>query len=406
VLPVAVVAVAGAGLIVLHYGRRSAAGVCVLCFATAWASAAVAARLVFPLSLAGIWWLFLVVASAGGALFWTLIRGERAMLPAWLAGGTAGALIGILVVWWQIPESPSTVPWNADLPLAVSRWNGIQPPRIVTVADNVVFDASAARLAIAHGNLRFQCSPLITFDRISPDRFWSLLARGIWTPVRRYVKQTITEEARDFHYDDGSTVHFPRQGSDGSLELTACTVVRTSTYSHLNTFCYLEIDGHESLALSFSPCADTIVDVQPADYPFGRPARFAYLDAGGRYRVCQATSGEKGPFHELASGPLHRGEPLVIDIHDNRRRIASIRLEDWPTQASTALSPSAGWGVPVNAIEFQRLGESTTDSAGIWITLAATAIGRGFETVGHRPGTYRNQIAIRWEPLAEANAAD
>ncbi len=389
-LPVAVVAIAGAGLIALHYGRRSAAAVCVLCFATAWASAAIAAHVVFPMSLGGIWLLFLIVASVGGAFFWTFVRGERAMLSAWIAVGTAGALIGVLVVWWQIPESPSTIPWSVDFEPVVASWNGTLPPRIVSIAENTVLDASAARLAIAHGNLRFECSPLITFDHISPDRFWSLLVRRSWTPVRRYLGQKSIEDARDFHYDDGSKILFPRLDTDGPLKLTAYTVVRTATYSHLNTFFYLEIGGHKSLALSFSPCAEAIVDVEPADYPFGRPARFAYLDAAERFRVCQATSGEKGPFCELASGPLQRGEPLVIGIYDHGRRIASVQLEDWSAQASTALSPSAGWGVPVNAIEFQRLGESTTDNAGIWISLAATAIGRGFETVGHRPGTYRN----------------
>jgi hypothetical protein len=52
----------------------------------------------------------------------------------------------------------------------------------------------------------------------------------------------------------------------------------------------------------------------------------------------------------------------------------------------------------VNAIEFQRLGDEPGDRVGIWITLAATAVGRGFETVGHLPGTYRNKMTLRVEP--------
>ena len=46
----------------------------------------------------------------------------------------------------------------------------------------------------------------------------------------------------------------------------------------------------------FSPSPDEIIDVLQADYPFGRPARFAFLDDAGQFHVCEASSGEKGPF--------------------------------------------------------------------------------------------------------------
>ena len=31
----------------------------------------------------------------------------------------------------------------------------------------------------------------------------------------------------------------------------------------------------------------------------------------------------------------------------------------------------------------------------VWITLAATSVGRGWDAVGHRAGTYRNRLEIR-----------
>ncbi len=74
-------------------------------------------------------------------------------------------------------------------------------------------------------------------------------------------------------------------------------------------------------------------------------------------------------------------------------------LKDWSRQLSTTLSPTAGWGVPTNAIEFQRLDTNEDAPAAIWITLAATSVGRGWETVGHSAGTYRNRVLFRVEPF-------
>jgi hypothetical protein len=399
VLPIAAMVLATIGLIAMHKGRRLVAAATVLCFATTWATVAIALRVVFPLSLAGVWLLFLIVACAGGAMFVLLVRGERTMFPTWTACAATGVAAGLFVVRWQIPESPSTIPWNAKSASATDVPNRDLSQPISRVTDNIDFHPGAVLFTFKRGGVRINCSPLIEFDLISTDHCWSLLADRRSTPARHFVQQTVTQNALTYHYSDGSTVLVPKLPA-ATLELSAYTSIKTATYSHLNSFCYLEIGGHKSLALSFSPCSAAIVEVLPTDYPFGRPARFAYLNTADRFHVCEATSGEKGPFHILTSGPLKRDEPLTIGIHDNQRRIASITLDDWSAQASTALSPSAGWGVPVNAIEFQRLGDSPTDRVGVWITLAATSVGRGFETVGHRPGTYRNKITVQLEPMS------
>jgi hypothetical protein len=177
-------------------------------------------------------------------------------------------------------------------------------------------------------------------------------------------------------------------------DLTAVTPIEHDTFSHLNSYCVLEVSGHSQLALSFSPCPDVLIDAVDSDYPVGCPARFACLDEIGSFRVVEATSGEKGPFHPLASGHLDRVAPLTIWIHDQRRLAATVTLDDWSSQVSTDLSPTAGWGVPMNAIEFQRIGAPESSPVMIWITLAATSVGRGWDAVGHRAGTYRNRIRI------------
>jgi hypothetical protein len=129
VLPVAAMGVAGVGLIALHFGRRAVAAAAVLCFSAAWAAAAVAGRIVFPISLAGVWLLLFVVAFAGGALFVLLVRGERKRHVAWVVSAVSGVAIGWLVVWWQIPESPSTVPWDATATHRRPRIHRVRPDR-------------------------------------------------------------------------------------------------------------------------------------------------------------------------------------------------------------------------------------------------------------------------------------
>ena len=96
----------------------------------------------------------------------------------------------------------------------------------------------------------------------------------------------------------------------------------------------------------------------------------------------------------LAGGRLGRAEPLAITLHDGDAAVARITLEDWSAQAGTTLSPTAGWGAPVNAIEFSRDGDAPGSRAAIYVTLAGTSVGRGWDCVGHAAGTYRNRMRI------------
>ena len=42
----------------------------------------------------------------------------------------------------------------------------------------------------------------------------------------------------------------------------------------------------------------------------GRPMRLAFLEERGRFRAVEARSGEKGPFTNLAMGPMGREDAL------------------------------------------------------------------------------------------------
>jgi hypothetical protein len=76
-------------------------------------------------------------------------------------------------------------------------------------------------------------------------------------------------------------------------------------------------------------------------------------------------------------------------------------LLDWSAQASAQLCPTAGWGVPENAIEFSLNGDELTSPASLFVTLAAASVGRGWDCVGHAAGTYRNRIEIEPGPPAD-----
>jgi len=175
----------------------------------------------------------------------------------------------------------------------------------------------------------------------------------------------------------------------------ATTRLAEPVYSHLNLFSFITAKTEGRLFLSLSPCPSQKIEVLPFDYPVGRPARLAYLGADGIFRIVQASSGEKGPFAELASGALARDEALAITFHEGERPACRVVFRDWAAQASTLLSPSAGWGLPQNAVEFSL--DNSSGEAYIYVTLAATSVGRGWDSVGHAAGTYRNRVLV--EPL-------
>jgi hypothetical protein len=84
-----------------------------------------------------------------------------------------------------------------------------------------------------------------------------------------------------------------------------------------------------------------------------------------------------------------RWQPLV-----HRPLDTQVVLEDWSAQVDRALSRSADWGVPVNAIEFRLAGDRPGSPAGIYVTLAGTSVGRGWDAVVHAAGICGNRIRI------------
>ena len=397
VLPFVVVAVALVGLIAMHRRRWSSAATVVLCFAAAWLAGAIFGRVLFPVSLRLVWLLPLFVSAVGIACFYRLRSGEPRRSRFRLFCSLPFALVGFFVILAQVPPVPSTNPLNIETPESERPQSSGSIASAFKLGSNYEFNTASAELTMTSGDIRITCSPVLEFHRISPDGFWSLLAPAM--DERRYpIAETTSAAGHTIRYNNDAVVMLSTPTTDNLLRIVAHTPIRQDTFSHLNTFCYFEVYGHRKLSLSFSPCPDDEVQVLPSDYPTGRPARVAYLDEAGEFRVVEAISGEKGPFRKLVGGELARGNPLTIKFQDESRPVASITLDDWSSQLSTARSPTAGWGLPTNAIEFQRLGDAPSSPVGIWVSLAAASVGRGWDTVGHLAGKYRNSLTFRIFP--------
>lgn len=313
------------------------------------------------------------------------------------AAGLA-AIVGGMAPWTQRAADPHTRPINELLPEVVANRSPDRTAAPIRLAENLIVNPSRASVVATCGGLSVDVRPLLSFESRSPDRCWTILApRQQRIGPKRFLTAIYEQDhAARLKYEDDAThvLSVRRDEAADAAELESHTRLSRPVYSHLNTYCKLTISGHEKLSLSFSPCPAERIDVEPFDYPRGRPARLAYVDAGGTFRVVEARSGEKGPFRRLAEGKLGRSEPLTITLYDGPTPACRIILSDWAAQLDTRLSPTAGWGLPANAIEFSRFGNPADAPAVIWITLAATSVGRGFDSVGHRAGTYRNRVRI------------
>ena len=410
--------VALAALWALHRERIEALRLLLPVFPAAWLAMGVMARVLFPISLA---WKWLVPAGAAAAMALSIMFLRRRMANrtddsvrgrAALYGSiTLSVLAGVTLVGTQRVPAPSTHPLNPLLPsLARSSSGSVVQPGAVHLEGRVLVQSFDGSVVVPLGKLTLMLEPILLFPARSPDGCPTVLVG----PLERAGPEP---RFRDGCHDgqrscslvfdvpgQGPALLDVRAGRDGhAVNVEAVSRLERPVYSHLNSFCDVTVHGHRRLALEFSPCPGAAIEVRPFDYPVGRPARFAFLDEHEIFRVVEAETGEKGPYRLLASGRLERGEPLSITMLDQGTPAGRITLEDWTRQLDTSLSPTAGWGVPVNAIEFSLSGDAPQSSASIFVTLAGTSVGRGWDCVGHAAGTYRNRI--RFERLANSGAS-
>jgi hypothetical protein len=395
VLPLFVLGAAIAGRLALRKRHERSWQAAALAFTVVWTAAAIAGAVVFPQSAAR----FFPPMAIAVFLFWLAyslaFRGQ--LWRRELAGiAVLSAAVGGALPWTQRAPEPDTRPSGGPPRVAESPADGDSPPLLSLDATHRLATADGT-VRTALGELTVDVEPLLTFESRSPDRCWTILApRDARQPPRRQLTSLRHGEGQAaLTFDDSIARHWLSVASeaDGGTSIEVESQVAEPVYSHLNSFCNVFVRGHKRLELGFSPCQEARIEVLPSDYPVGQPRRMAYF-ADETLHVVEARSGEKGPFRTLASGPLPADEPLEITLYDEGQPVARVVLEDWAAQCGRQLSPTAGWGLPVNAIEFSLLGDAPTSTAAVWITLAGTSVGRGWDSVGHRAGSYRNRVRV------------
>ena len=395
VLPLLVALMGVWGIGALLLGRRRA----IKCFVVASASMVLAAGVatvgLYPQSTLSV----LVIAAGASAVLVLLALGlclwmlrlVSVSVPVLAVAACVGAVVGGFLLWSQRAMEPATRPYDQERLVATfaHRLHAGQAPE-----GHVQVSPATGGVRIGTGRVVLRVDPILTFYSRSPDRFWTLFAptRARIGPRRSLVGTQADRSAAVWEYVDGA-VSLLRVGTEDAgrvVTVEARSRLPEAVYSHLNSFCMFHLSGSTKLALSFSPCP-VVVDLKPSGYPVGRPARLAFLDADHVFHVVEAASGEKGPYRTLAQGPLGEG-PLEITVHVDGETAWRIAMPDWARQASTQLSPTAGWGLPENAIEFHL--SRGTGGGVIHVTLAGTSVGRGWDSVGHAAGTYRNAMTI------------
>lgn len=181
---------------------------------------------------------------------------------------------------------------------------------------------------------------------------------------------------------------------DHSVKIQIITITRLARQidTHQAKYFSLGWSGNEPIILSIG--RKHVYDWVPTehDYPFGAPATFLTV-MNNQVSLLRASSAEKGPFKELARFPR---EDLLFRIMVAGHPVCEFILEEFVEQASPELSPTAGWGVPVNDIFLDATQFIADQPSGVWIgySLASTGIGRGFHVVGTAPGTYVGKLQV------------
>lgn len=354
-----------------------------------WIAFGASARIHFLISSGALW---AVALSAGMvlAMLWFREHAARRELR-WMI-----PFVVALALWagWRTPitqraPDASTRPTATAMPPAPT---GSADSKIIRFGKDAQLRPAEGRLVVRRDDHLLTIAPLLTIESRSPDRAMVSLAPPEENRATARRLDAVSHEGARWtmHYRGDAAMLEASATRDGAIELDAHTQLTEDVYTHLNTYAELALRGHKHLTLRFSPVPTLRVDVPP----FTERARFAYLDEAGLFHVAEAHNLEKGPFVDLGTGKLGREEPLVIQLYDGDTLIYTVRFDDWTRQLSTALSPTAGWGVPVNVIHFMRASDALDAPAMIALSLAATGIGRGWQSVGYKAGVYRNRMRI------------
>ena len=400
------------GILALFLSRVGFAKAVVVFFLGLTYSAFILSLIQFPISFGpsnGLRFLLFILVISGVSLLLLLLtvwffwfhRKKTVPYALVIVGAVTSMMAGVGIVKTQQSLPPATVPLNGTIPTAFRNLSQSESrfQQFISFENGNEISPEDAVVQTQCGKLRLQISPILTFTSRSPDRFWTLFAPPTnRLGPRRYLSEHKLTDNRFLlgYIDDDRSWLDVQGGGQEPLKIESYTNLPNPIYSHLNSYASLIIVGGEQLEISFSAAGDVPTKFTEAGYPFGKPARMAYRNRSDRFLVVEASNAEKGPFRTIADGQLKRFDTLDFTLYNNGTPQCLISLEDWAAQASTQLSPTAGWGFTENAIGFQLLPSEPNELATgfIYISLANTSTGRGFDSVGHTAGLYRNRMQV------------
>src|SRR4051812_44793355 len=295
--------------------RPSLSASLMLSIPLAWIAASVASTFVFPITfhvlwvgpfLIGVMMLALWMLSTRSMVRW------RSITPIVIA--LCAIALGVVTPMSQRAGASATRPLNVPMPASDSMPEP-QDQRAIRLSPDVQVQPGSALINFTNARCLLGIQRVLDFASRSPDGCWTLFASPHQreSPLRRFVGIVQQESSIDLTYENDlrSLLHVSID-SPAQTHIESITKVPFDIYSHLNTFCELTMTGHKHLFIVFSPCPSSPIEVTYMQYPRGRPERLAYLDAAATFHVVEASSAEKGPYHELARGTLGANEPLTM----------------------------------------------------------------------------------------------
>lgn len=362
-----------------------------------WLALGISLWLVFPITGRRLGLTSIAVGLALCPFTWLSIRqGRRRGLA--LVAAAIGAAFAVVIVSCLKPPAPSTAPTEARPARYAGEPAAPVDDRDVELTPSLRVNPSRSQVDLQLPGLMVTVWPRLELFDGSPDGFWTVFGHPTWRPAPASIVSREGKTLSAWQADGALALRVGDTG-DGGASIEAWSELASPAWSHLGSYASVMVRGHTRLAARFSACPDALTELAYVDPAGSSNARFATIDPSGAFRVLEAAAAEKGPFVELSRGQLDAGEPLVIELvemgGDRSTRVLAIVLSDWSAQASTAPSPTAGYGVPMNAIELRLAGPEPSSAAWITTTLAGTGIGRGWDAVAHAPGRYVNHMTIR-----------
>ncbi len=252
--------------------------------------------------------------------------------------------------------------------------------------------------------------PTMNFFSISQNRFWAVLGNRdrsyteiehvnkgkykgadalyiVWSAKSRKARLKPGELSGEILIEQHRS-----EAPSMEIQVTSITRLTRQIDTHQARYCGLKWSGNVPITLSIGHEQPYEWIPTASDYPFGAPATFMSVMKDW-VALLKASSAEKGPFNTLATFPKENPE---FRIMASNKPVCQVVLEGFVEQASLELSPTAGWGIPVNSIFLEGVQFKNKQPLGVWIgfSLASTGIGRGFHAVGTGPGMYVSKLRV------------